>query len=239
MNADVHTLTGAYVLDAVTDEERAAFERHLGECETCVQEVVELRETAARLALAAREDPPPRMRDAVFASIREVRQDAPHEPPVAEVTRLTPRRWPMRLATGAAAVFLAVAATLGVLLVREQDALEAAQAQSQAVAEILRADDATVTTVDDSGARMTMVASKSEDRLYLYAKDLAEPPAGHTYQAWIMGDEFVSAGLLNLEDGQASLDVHGINAGRALGITIEPEGGSDQPTTQPLMRFDL
>lgn len=239
MNADVHTLTGAYVLDAVTDEERADFERHLGECETCAQEVIELRETATRLALAASADPPPRMREVVFASIREVRQDPPHEPPLAEVTRLTPRRWPLRLAATAAAVFLAVAASLGVLLAREQDALEVARAQSQAVTETLRADDATVTTVEDSGARMTMVASKSEDRLYLLTEGLAAPPDGRTYQAWVMGDENHSAGLLTPDDGRASLDVHGINAGQELGITIEPAGGSDQPTTLPLMTFDL
>ena len=239
MNADVHTLTGAYVLDAVTEEERADFERHLGECETCAQEVVELRATATRLALAASEDPPPRMRDVVFASIREVRQDAPNDQPVAEVTRLRPRRWPLRLATGAAAVFLAVAATLGVLLTQQQDELDTARAQSQAVSEILQADDATVTTVDDSGARMTMVASKSEDRMYLLTEGLPAPPEGSTYQAWVMGDETHSAGLLNPDDGRASLDVHGINAGQALGITVEPEGGSDQPTTEPLMEFEL
>ena len=239
MNADVHTLTGAYVLDAVTDEERADFERHLGECETCAQEIIELRATTTRLALAASEDPPPRMRDVVFASIREVRQDAPNDPPVAEVTRLRPRRWPLRLATGAAAAFLAVAATLGVLLTQQQDELDMARAQSQAVSEILQADDATVTTVDDSGARMTMVASKSEDRMYLYAKDLPAPPAGHIYQAWVIGDEFIPAGLLTVDEGQASLDVHGISAGNALGITVEPDGGSEKPSGEPLMRFEL
>jgi anti-sigma factor RsiW len=239
MNADVHALTGAYVLDAVSDEERAAFERHLAECETCAQEVVELRETATRLARAASEDPPPRLREAVLASIREVRQDPPHEPRPARVTRLTPRRWPLRLTATAAAVFLAVAASLGVLLAREQDALEAARAQTQAVAEILRADDATVTTVDESGARMTLVASKSEDRLYLLTEGLAAPPDGHTYQAWVIGDEFLSAGLLNPDDGRASLDVHGINAGQALGITIEPAGGSAKPSGEPVMTFEL
>lgn len=239
MNADVHTLTGAYVLDAVTDEERADFERHLGECETCAQEIIELRATTTRLALAASEDPPPRMRDVVFASIREVRQDAPNDPPVAEVTRLRPRRWPLRLATGAAAAFLAVAATLGVLLTQQQDELDMARAQSQAVSEILQADDATVTTVDDSGARMTMVASKSEDRMYLLTEGLPAPPEGSAYQAWVIGDETHSAGLLNPDDGRASLDVHGINAGQELGITVEPEGGSDRPTTKTVMRFQL
>ncbi|MGH3762579.1 RskA family anti-sigma factor, partial [Actinophytocola sp.] len=48
-NADVHALTGAYVLDAVSDDERAVVERHLGDCGACRQEVAELRETATRL----------------------------------------------------------------------------------------------------------------------------------------------------------------------------------------------
>lgn len=51
IRADVHALTGAYVLDAVSDVEHAEFERHLTRCETCAQEVAELRETATRLAL--------------------------------------------------------------------------------------------------------------------------------------------------------------------------------------------
>ena len=47
--AEVHTLTGAYVLDAVTDLERAAFDRHVAECPACAAEVREFRETTARL----------------------------------------------------------------------------------------------------------------------------------------------------------------------------------------------
>ncbi|MEU0551652.1 zf-HC2 domain-containing protein [Micromonospora sp. NPDC005979] len=50
MSADIHTLAGAYALNAVDELERAAFERHLADCESCRQEVTELRETVARLA---------------------------------------------------------------------------------------------------------------------------------------------------------------------------------------------
>ena len=46
---DIHALGGAYVLDAVDDLERAAFDRHLADCETCANEVAELRDAAARL----------------------------------------------------------------------------------------------------------------------------------------------------------------------------------------------
>ena len=47
---DIHALAGAYVLDAVNDVERAAFTRHLSQCNACVSEVTELREAVAILA---------------------------------------------------------------------------------------------------------------------------------------------------------------------------------------------
>ncbi|MGH3714785.1 MAG: zf-HC2 domain-containing protein, partial [Micromonosporaceae bacterium] len=53
MSADVHTLIGGYVLDAVDDVERAAVERHLLTCQECAADVAELREVAARLGEAA------------------------------------------------------------------------------------------------------------------------------------------------------------------------------------------
>ena len=54
MNAmpDVHTLTGAYVCDALAPTERAAFEDHLAQCPACSQEVAEMREVAAVLGKA-------------------------------------------------------------------------------------------------------------------------------------------------------------------------------------------
>ena len=50
---DPHTLVGAYVMDAVTADDRASFEHHLAGCESCQAEVRGLREATARLAAAA------------------------------------------------------------------------------------------------------------------------------------------------------------------------------------------
>ncbi|MGW4275741.1 RskA family anti-sigma factor, partial [Streptomyces seoulensis] len=50
---DLHSMTGAYALHALPDDERAAFERHLAGCASCAQEVAEFAATAARLALAS------------------------------------------------------------------------------------------------------------------------------------------------------------------------------------------
>ena len=50
---DLHILTGGYALDALAGPEREDFERHLPHCPSCEAEVRGLRETAARLAMAA------------------------------------------------------------------------------------------------------------------------------------------------------------------------------------------
>ena len=57
---DLHTLTGSYALDALQGEELDEFERHLNHCSSCATEIRGLRETAARLSMAAAEPPRPR-----------------------------------------------------------------------------------------------------------------------------------------------------------------------------------
>jgi anti-sigma factor RsiW len=82
MSTDVHTLAGAYVLDAVSDAERRAFEHHMTRCPSCTQEVRELRETTVRLGSATVAAPPPRMWDQVHDATRQLSPSA------------RPRRWP-------------------------------------------------------------------------------------------------------------------------------------------------
>jgi anti-sigma factor RsiW len=54
---ELHALTGAYVLDAIDDDEREVFGAHLDTCEPCAREVQELQATAAQLGAAAHETP--------------------------------------------------------------------------------------------------------------------------------------------------------------------------------------
>ncbi|WP_157245252.1 anti-sigma factor [Nonomuraea typhae] len=74
MNEDLHALTGAYAVHALPGPESVRFERHLARCADCRREVRHLRETAARLALAAAEPPPAALRQRVIAAARQVRQ---------------------------------------------------------------------------------------------------------------------------------------------------------------------
>jgi anti-sigma factor RsiW len=74
---DLHTLAGAYVLDAVTGSERAAFAEHLAGCEQCRQEIREFREATARLGAAAAVDPRPEFKGAAMAAAGRIIQQAP------------------------------------------------------------------------------------------------------------------------------------------------------------------
>ena len=51
-NDQLHDLSAAYALDALDDEERAAFEAHLRDCESCRAEVGSLGNTVESLAYA-------------------------------------------------------------------------------------------------------------------------------------------------------------------------------------------
>src|SRR5580693_3119232 len=62
--SDLHTLAGAYAMDAVPLSERAEFERHLASCEPCREEVRGLREATALLAAATAVQPSAGFREA-------------------------------------------------------------------------------------------------------------------------------------------------------------------------------
>lgn len=242
-NADVHSLAGAYVLDAVSDAERADFERHLDQCEACTQEVAELREVATRLGAAAAAEPRPELKSAVLARIAQVRQLPPEgEAAVTELRRPARSRLALRLSSAAAAVLLVTTTVLGVLLVRERQELEDTRLRADSMISILLADDTQVRSgsSDTTSGRMTAVMSPSKDQMLLLADDLPEPPSSRDYQVWMVGEDTVrSAGLLRPQGGQAILEVSGIGATEQIAVTVEPDGGSAEPTTPPVMRMDL
>ena len=65
---------------------------------------------------------------------------------------------------------------------------------------------------------------------------LGAPPAEGVYQAWAIGDAPVSLGTF---DGRTFLSPGAVAAGQTFGVTLEPPGGSEQPTTTPLTLLEL
>ncbi|MGW0568115.1 anti-sigma factor [Streptomyces tauricus] len=262
--ADLHTLTGAYALHALSDEEREAFERHLAECEPCAQETAELSATAARLGLAVSVPPRPAMREDVLRQITTVRQEGPTVrqegptvrqegpagPALPHRTRTRSRGSRTRpLSRWALAACLAAAAALGGTAVwqheRAEDALEQARRADRGaddIAAVLTAPDARSRTAKlAGGATGTVVVSDSRDRAVFMASGMAEPPRGRVYQLWFDDDGTMrSAGLMDpARTSQAVLMRGAVGGASGMGVTVEPKGGSEEPTSTPLALLNL
>ncbi|QMU79683.1 anti-sigma factor [Streptacidiphilus sp. PB12-B1b] len=247
--ADLHTLTGAYALHALSDREAKDFARHLDICDACAQEVRELQETAARLALAAAEAPPADFRARVMAAIPEVRQlpplvpDSPEAGAAQRVGRW--RLWNRRLPQLVLAACLAVAVVaVGVAVDAEhqvsQQRSRTAQAEQQAatLSQLLVAPDATYHTGKlVGGGSSTVVASQQLGQAAFVYHDLPTLPNSKVYEIWYSrGGVMVPAGLLGSAQASGATLLHGSPSGAAgVGVTVEPAGGSPRPTTSPIL----
>jgi anti-sigma-K factor RskA len=253
MNDDLHTLSGAYALHALPEFDERLFEEHMARCEACLVEVRGLRETAARLGLAAAEAPPPALRVRVMNRVAEVRQEPPaalgYEAP-GRVSRRRPSRrrpprgsWRTRVAVGLATVSTAAAAALGYLTVTANRELDQVRNQAQVVASVLAAPDArTVTRKVASGGSATIVRSRSKGRVVFAASGLSGLPASKVYELWLMGPAGVRpAGLLRQSDDGVVAPVVALplSSEERVGLTVEPAGGSPQPTTEPILLTKL
>lgn len=242
MTADLHTLTGAYALDALSPREAREFARHLTECDACSREVVELRETAARLAFAVAEVPPAALRERVMAAIPDVRQ----LPPPARAAEVVPisraRSWRKRLPYLAAAACLAGAVAAGGVAVQaEYDAQHSrvqAERQASDLAALLAAPDATYhATAVGGGGRATVVSSAAQDRSAFVYRDLPKLSDSRVYELWYSHNGTMTpAGLVDPAHASGATLLTGVGAGAdGVGLTVEPHGGSRTPTTSPLM----
>ncbi|WP_410568309.1 anti-sigma factor domain-containing protein [Amycolatopsis sp. cmx-4-61] len=226
MTAELHTLTGAYALDAVSRAERAEFERHLGECTACRQEVAELQATGARLGVAAAVNPPPELKLVVLADVARTRQ-LPPKVPVALDGKARAKTWQLRTALFGAAAAAVVAVVFGVTRAPAP------------VDSVLSAPDASAIQGVGEG-HATLVVSRSRHQAVLLASELPALDAGHVYQVWLIGTGGArSAGLMTPAASQRMLVADLPADVDRIGITVEPAGGSAGPTTPAVTRIAL
>ncbi|NNE72904.1 MAG: anti-sigma factor [Acidimicrobiales bacterium] len=225
MNQD-HHLAAAYALDALTPDERQRYEAHYPTCEICAAEVSDFRETAALLAAAASELPPPSLKAQVLAEVGTTRQIPPLVPePVADLAerrrRNVPR--PVVLATAAAAI---VALAIGFVSLRDTT-------RNTTVDDLLAADDTIITQLDGGNGTVSVAWSASRDQVAVLGTGLTQPPPEQTYELWLLTETGAEpAALFTPARGAISavFDVADIDS-TGWGITVEPAGGSPQPTT--------
>ncbi|MEV1285608.1 anti-sigma factor [Micromonospora sp. NPDC049679] len=245
MTSDIHTLAGAYVLDAVSDIERAAFARHLSACQSCAREVAELTESVGRLADSTWSVPPPRLREDVLNRVRQTRQLGPGR--AERDGRPTLPRWRRGTLAAAAAVVLAAGTGAVTFVVQEQRvrderaAAVTARAESERMKAVLSAPDAVVrSTTVDGGGRVTIVMSPSLDAGVATLSGLAGPGGDRAYQLWLMYDgRPTDAGVMAAAASSATRLISGVRGAELLAVTREPAGGARQPTMPTVARLPM
>jgi len=203
------------------DEERVAL--HVAECDRCRRQLREAEAVAASLAYAAPAvAPPPELRDRILAAVAPVVEAPAAVPaPAAPPRRASRPAWWPRFA--AIAVPVMAAAVIGMLVwnvsLRNQvSSLKGPLSQGH-VAKI----GSFGSVLTNPGGRPTLFAS---------ARPL---PAGKTYEAWVIrGKVAVPAGVFQ-GGGTIKLELtKPAKPGDVIAITIEPAGGTKQPTTTPI-----
>jgi hypothetical protein len=252
MSADLHTLTGAYAADAISETERLAFERHLDACPACAQEVRELTETVARLASAVAVPPPAALWERVRAEAAATRQ----LPPVVGSADPAPlsgrggalagrrggrRRFPPLLAAAAALLVAAISVTALNLGLPGQGGRS--EGPVDLVTAVLAAPDARrIAAKPGPTGQVAVVVSRRRGQAVFEASGLPEVAAARTYQLWVVDRSGPRpAGLVEPAGGGK---VTRLLEGRVTGteqvaMTVERRGGAASPTSEPVVVVDL
>jgi len=214
-------LAALYALQALQGDELAAYERHLAACAQCQDFVPRDRLTLVPLNRVPPEiEPSPGFKHRLLQ--RAAAELSTARPTPAAQTAAAPAPIPLRrrpvwtsVLAAAVAVLLGVATVLGVLSYR-----------GQVVATV-----ALEGPGPGSGAVLLHRSGDSELRL----AGLADPPAGHVYEAWVIpaGGQAIPAGTT--ATGQGTLPLPAPVRGSTVAVTVEPSPGGSAPTTTPFL----
>ena len=231
-------LKDAYVLGALPEEEHLEFERYLLAHPDLQSEIGELGTVAGILALSVSEqEPPPELRRRIMATVEaEAHPDTSRRSWLAGLWDAVGLR---DLALAAAAVLAVGLFTWGMLLQGEvrdlQGRVQSLQSQPQD-----RSQGPQMIALGgagaEQGARAELITLKG-DQAVLVAENTPPAPEGKTYQIWVIkGETPEPSGLFEPRgDSVAAVVENPVKGADAVAVTIEPEGGSKEPTTDPML----
>jgi Anti-sigma-K factor rskA/Putative zinc-finger len=227
----------AYLLGALSDLERQAFERHLAGCSQCREDVERLRPAADALPRSVMPlEPPPRIKASLMEVVeREARERrAAERPSLAERLRdLVPSLGGMRptAAWVSASFLLAVGLLTGF-----------------GVARVVSGDDSRTITasVDRSrvpeGSGSLRLEDEGEEGAVLRVYGLPSPAGDEVYQAWVERDgEIVPQSTfdVNRNGSSATAVTEDLSDATSVMVTREARGGARAPSEPPVLRVRL
>lgn len=232
------TLATPYALHAVGDAEAAEIARRLAAApaqvaNAFVGEVRATRETMAAISASTALEPPPELRVRLLNAVEGVADEDRGGRSAVQA------RWRVVVLAAAAAISIGLAA-IGLGLAMRP----APQTAAPPIAErVLSAPDVrTVSGQLTAGGTATLVFSREQNAGVLVMNNVVAPNPGSVYQMWLVGTKgAISAGTLDAAAARPSAKtvVSDLGDSQVLAFTVEPSGGSAQPTTPIFAKFAL
>jgi anti-sigma-K factor RskA len=222
---------GAFALGALPDDERELVADHIESCPICAEDAASLQRAATRLMdIVPSLEPSPAVRDRIMAIVEPEAAllraaNAPRSQPRRERRRFAATFAPSSLRwVAAGAALLAIGAALG-------STLPGGDAGSPATR-----------TLDAQVGHGHAWVETDHGRAQLVVNDLPAPPAHKVYEVWIQhGSEPARPDASNLRNalfvvGSGKIDIPAhLEPGDRVMVTAEPAGGSQQPTSIPVV----
>ncbi len=136
-----------------------------------------------------------------------------------------------RIGPWIAAAAAAVVVVVGAVVVLSGDGDDPGVADE--IAAVIDADDAVARSLSGDIGAIEVVFSAERDALVLTGDGIEPLPEGSTYQAWLVADGApASVGTFAPDaEGTIALRADGVDpTGAVVAVTVEPAGGSEQPT---------
>ncbi len=232
----------AYALGALDAEDIAALETHLQTCESCRTELAEYRRISDSLLTAL----PPRQPSAAL------RKRLQSQLPSAQKTSRPRFAWSFAsLAAGAALVlllFMNIFSFTQMLQIQRQQASLLQQLKTNQFALSMLAYPGTQSfpIADGNTLSGSVLLDRERNTLALVMWHLPTLPQDQTYQIWLIkpDGQRVSAGLFRSQEEtsyttQPVFSKQAISDFAGIGVTVEPAGGSDQPTGPRIFKIDF
>ena len=227
IHEEIHSVLAAYVMSAVPEDEVPAIRAHILSCEKCFEEAERFAAALTVIPESIEAEPLPEgFADRVVTAAVG---DEP-APETHKKKRWVPSlRWSLAGLAGTAMIIALVVAT--VALVSANNRMNEYRA---AVAAVVHDPDAR--TLGGAGGAEGVIAT-TDGGAVLVVADLGEAPTNRDYQLWLIEDgvpvpaeTFDASGSVVVVNSQHSFDE---SDGAA--VTVEPEGGSSEPTTDPVL----
>ncbi|MFG1782099.1 anti-sigma factor domain-containing protein [Rhodococcus oryzae] len=244
MDDDQIDLANAYALDALDADQRRAVAHLLATSDDSLRAEFEAvvrrcRETLAATAAAYATAPPAHIRERLLTQIAREPRTGPGRA-AAPVSLADRRRTPRWRLVGAAAA--AVALLAGGVVIGQQ--LREPTPEQPMAAQVMSAPDVrTSSTTVPGGGSATAVYSRSTDAAVLMMNDVTPPAPESVYQMWLIAGTGapVSAGMMSPDQVSPSTVavLDDLDGASLLAFTVEPAGGSEQPTTDVFASLPL